>query len=221
MILINFYLKSRPPSKRNHTRPSWQSVYFHFPNAKCPDPPICKRYKDWKMPDLNLSPSTSPVTLTFDEPTSLHLLLLRIGGLLNSNSNLTTFLLGLLAHLSESLITVSCVWSILSAEGSQRYDIERIAETVGHCGGHSRFLILYLSRERLAGCVRASRDLWDDLDGRGRETVAQYVARSVRLVRFYGGACGFMCVAYVTATQITPVLEAAEENVTVYRWVLW
>ena len=173
------------------------------------------------MFDSSSQPSASSLILSFEEAASLHLLLLRVSGLLISNRNLITNLLRFCSHLSECLLTVSYVWTIVSAEGSERYDFELIAETVGHCGGHSRFLILYLNRERLAGCVRASRDLWDDLDGQGRETVAQYVTKSIRLARFYGGVCGFMCIAYIITSQIAPMFEAQNENTTVYRWVVW
>ncbi|OXU23915.1 hypothetical protein TSAR_015812, partial [Trichomalopsis sarcophagae] len=143
-----------------------------------------------------------------DECGKLHVFLLKLIGLLSFDGRSLNFpgtvLLSIYVHCSHLLVTSMYVCNVAKTGlGDGEYDIETVAETVGLCGVHFRFLIMFFNRKRIAKLLNESKKLWTELDEFEVAIIRSFVEKSLRLTHFYLGANGVMCAFYLTVSQFS------------------
>ena len=98
--------------------------------------------------------------------------LLQMVGLVALDSyRILTHALLLLAHCSIALVTSMYICGVVRClRSDEGCDLEVVAECIGLCGVHSRFLIMFARRHRIAGILADGRKLWDEI-GNGEQDV--------------------------------------------------
>ncbi|XP_023246772.1 odorant receptor 30a-like [Copidosoma floridanum] len=143
----------------------------------------------------------------FNELAWVHLVLLRLLGLVAFDSRSPNFwpsrLLCLFMYSCNILVTsmyTCCIARSLISTG--RADVQVVAECVGLCGVHLRFLITYANRKRLEKLLNEARKLWLELTDQEK-----CLLRSAQVTRYYLSVCAGHVLLYVVPDLIRFLLN--------------